>query len=162
MLNFRSLFFVLAMSPLPLLAQETMAPPSPYLKHYSSDDHYRSNAFDESYRRGYDDGFAAGYDRARREVSLPVVVQPTPIARPNGPIRVLSAFYGTASHSCNATHHIERSANGRRSISIAVTNKLCGDPHPGKKKELTVEYRCGDFHKTSSAPEHRDVYLNCN
>lgn len=125
----------------------------------------------EGYRRGYDDGYAAGYRRALEEGSRPpVVITPAPpppvpvqpvAPRPNGPINVTRAFYGSPSRSCDATRFVARQANGRLTANVGVTNEMCGDPAPGSRKQLEVTYTCGRVVRQASAYEHRAVYLDC-
>ncbi|MGZ5079230.1 MAG: hypothetical protein ACXWHZ_06775 [Usitatibacter sp.] len=119
----------------------------------------------EAYRRGYETGFERGYrkgleDGERR--AAPIVAPPPAAAPPRlGPIRVSGAFYGTSSKNCDATRYVASRANGKRSYSFEVTNNICGDPARGDRKELSVTYRCGEVDKTSSANEHRTIYLDC-
>lgn len=134
----------------------------------------RGDEYREGYRKGYDDGFASGYRKAQEEAArapaAPVYVTPAPAPPPpapppppraTGPITVSTAFYGTSSKSCDATHKIARSANGRRTFSMNVTNELCGDPAKGARKSLEVTYVCGTIAKTASAYEHRTISLDC-
>ena len=119
----------------------------------------------EGYRRGYDDGFASGYrkgiEEARRAAPAAAAPPPPPPPRPTGPITVSSAYYGTASKSCDATRWVARRANGRRTATIEVSNEMCGDPARGDRKQLEVTYVCGSIAKTASGYEHRSVYLDC-
>ena len=119
----------------------------------------------EGYRRGYDDGFASGYrkgiEEARRAAPAAAAPPPPPPPRPTGPITVSSAYYGTASKSCDATRWVAKRVNGRRSASFEVTNEMCGDPARGDRKQLEITYVCGSIAKTASAYEHRTAYLDC-
>ena len=120
-----------------------------------------SEDYREGYRAGYDDGFQRGYEKALREG--PAVAAPAPMAPPRstGPITISRAVYGNSSRICDATRWAARSANGRMSATLDVTNNICGDPSPGDRKSLDVTYVCGTVAKTASANEHRSVYLDC-
>jgi len=116
----------------------------------------------EAWRRGYDQGFERGYRKGLEEGerrAAAAIAPPAPVA---GPIRVSSAFYGSGSKNCNATHFVARHADGRRSHSFEVTNNICGDPAKGDRKSLEVSYLCGSIAKTASAFEHRSISLDCN
>jgi hypothetical protein len=119
--------------------------------------------YDQGYRRGYDDGFASGYRKGLNEAGrVPAAPPPPPVpVIVLGPIRVNSAFYGTASRTCDARHHVAQRANGRRSATIDVTNDMCGDPAQGERKQLEVNYQCGSVAKSASAYEHRRIFLDC-
>jgi hypothetical protein len=129
---------------------------------------YRSEEAREAYRRGYEEGFARGYRKGQDEGEqrAPILVPPPPPAPPpnvpTGPIRVSGAYYGTSEKNCEATAYTASRANGKRSYSFEVTNKICGDPAPGDRKSLEVTYYCGRLSKTASANEHRTIYLDCN
>jgi hypothetical protein len=119
----------------------------------------------DAYRKGYDDGFARGYAKAMEEaranaVAAPPAPPPAP-PRSTGPIAVSGAVYGTSSKNCDATRHVARHANGKRTFSFEVTNEMCGDPARGDRKELNVTYICGTIAKSASAYEHRTIYLDC-
>lgn len=124
----------------------------------------------DAYRRGYERGYDRGYQRGleegrRRPGGVPVSPPPPPPAPPPpllGPIKVTSAFYGSTSKNCDATRHVARQANGKRTHSLKVTNEICGDPHHGARKTLEVVYWCGQVSRTASAREHQSVYLNCH
>jgi hypothetical protein len=123
-----------------------------------------SYEYREGYRRGYDDGFAAGYRKALEEgrgapPPAPAYVPPPPRL---GPIRVTRALYGSTSRSCDATRHVGHQANGRINATVKVSNDMCGDPAKGERKQLEVTFTCGAITKTASAYEHRDVYLDCS
>jgi hypothetical protein len=123
-----------------------------------------SEDYKAGYRAGYDDGFARGYDKAMREGSAPPppVAVPAPPPRASGPITISRAVYGTNSKSCDATRWAAKMSNGRMSATLDVTNKICGDPAPGDRKQLTVTYVCGTIAKSADAYEHRSVYLDCS
>jgi hypothetical protein len=119
----------------------------------------------DGYRRGYDDGFASGHRKGLEEASRSMPVAPVPAPPPppraTGPITISTAFYGTSSKSCDASRHLARRMNGRRTASMEVTNEMCGDPAKGDRKQLEVTYVCGSIAKTASAYEHRTLYLDC-
>ncbi|MBZ0104328.1 MAG: hypothetical protein K8H84_01740 [Sulfuricella denitrificans] len=76
-------------------------------------------------------------------------------------IQVSRAIYG-AGRSCDATQAVRQACEGRRDCGIDANNRLCGDPDPGRRKVLTVEYRCGGRVKSGGAPEDRGVFLRCD
>jgi hypothetical protein len=117
----------------------------------------------EAYRRGYEDGFARGYRKGLEEGEQRAaeVAPPPPPPRSTGPITISRAVYGTGSRLCDATRWTANRANGRRTASLDVSNKICGDPSPGERKSLEVTYVCGTIAKTASANEHRSVTLDC-
>jgi hypothetical protein len=78
------------------------------------------------------------------------------------PITISIARYGDSSRDCDAIQYVARRANGRMSVSVDVTNGMCGDPAPGQRKSLDVTYVCGNRSKTASVYEHRPVYLDCS
>ena len=130
------------------------------------DDEYpgRSQELRDAYRRGYERGYDRGYRKGlaaaeRREP--PAAVAPPPNV-PTGPIRVTGAFYGSDQRNCQAGREVARLANGKRSYSFKVTNEICGDPHPGKRKTLEVTYTCGQLLKSASAREHQTIYFDCS
>jgi len=120
-----------------------------------------SDDYREGYRAGYDDGFQRGYEKGMREGGVAAAPAPSAPPRSTGPITISRAVYGTSSRMCDATRWAARSANGRMSATLDVTNSICGDPSPGDRKSLDVTYVCGTVAKTASANEHRSVYLDC-
>jgi len=117
--------------------------------------------YQRGYREGYDQGFQQGYDRAMRENRPPpAAVVPMPPPRPG--IYVLRAWYGSSERrACDLTGRMARHFNGRSSQSVAVTNNLCGDPAPGERKEMVIEYSCGAEARRASAYEHRTLSISC-
>ena len=118
-----------------------------------------SSDFKDGYARGYKEGFDAGYGKAAAEQRNAVEA-----ASRGFPIAVQVATYGPegARERCDATHYVRKQANGRRNVSVDITNRMCGDPAPGKRKSVEITYMCGAIAKTASAYEHRAAYLNCD
>jgi hypothetical protein len=114
--------------------------------------------FKQGYSRGFRDGFDEGYRKAVTEQGAAGIA-----ASKGFPIAITSATYGPDSgSSCDARRFVAPRANGRTSASIDVSNQMCGDPSPGKRKSLNITYLCGNVPKTASAYEHRTVYLSCD
>ena len=122
----------------------------------------RADDFQEGYRKGFEDGFAAGQ---RAGVAAPAQAPPAAAVVPapviNRGIIIARAAYGDGRRRCEYTGQLAGMANGRMRASIEVTNNLCGDPAPGERKSLKVEYTCGGPMKQADAFEHRTLYLNC-
>ena len=118
-----------------------------------------SPAFKDGYAQGYKDGFDTGYQKALAEQR-----QAIEAASKNFPIAITAATYGPegSNESCDASKYFRKEANGRRSVSVPVTNNMCGDPAPGKRKRAEVTYLCGSVAKTANAYEHRSASLSCN
>lgn len=90
------------------------------------------------YRRGYEDGFAAGQraahdDRGRDD-------------RGRGPgwgrLRIEEAYYGARGAMCDARRAVRYEAE-RNDGAVRAGNHLCGDPIPNVQKRLSIVYRCG-------------------
>ena len=116
-----------------------------------------TSAFAQSaeYRRGYDDGYAAGQraagdyrdDRGR--------------GQDRGGIRIESAQYGTRGAVCDARQAVRRDI-GRNGGAVLAGNHLCGDPARGVEKRLSVVYRCdGDQPMQVVARENETLRLMC-
>lgn len=117
--------------------------------------------YQRGYREGYDQGFQQGYDRAMRE-NRPPPPAVVPMPPPRRGIYVLRAWYGNGERrACDLTGRMARQFNGRPSQSVEVTNQLCGDPAPGERKELVIEYSCGAENRRASAFEHRTLSISC-
>ena len=131
------------------------------------DDEYRGrsqelrDAYRRGYERGYDRGYRKGLEADRRAAPPPPVIAPPPVVQ-LGPIQVTGAYYGSDQRNCQAGRQVARLANGKRSYSFKVTNEICGDPDPGKRKTLEVTYNCGQLQKTASAREHQTIYFDCS
>ncbi len=114
------------------------------------------------YKEGYADGFRDGFEKGRRKAVSEQRSDSNSESRTQL-IAITSAIYGPErGSSCDARRFVESRVNGRRSASIDVTNKICGDPSPGNRKSLEITYRCGNLVKTASAYEHRTAYLSCD
>jgi len=118
--------------------------------------------YQRGYREGYDQGFQQGYDRAMHENRPPPPAVVVPVEPPRRGIYVLRAWYGESERrACDLTGWAARRFNGRASQSVAVTNQMCGDPAPGERKELVIEYSCGAEPRRASAYEHRSLSISC-
>ena len=145
--------------------------------------------YQQGFKNGFDAGFKDGYERAMQDIrarqameqnaARPQYVAPGAAAvvggnaaapaRPairNRGIVVVRAWYSqegrnTAAGSCELTSRLVREMNGRMHASIDVTNQLCGDPAPGKRKSLKAIYMCGGEEREAEAHEHRALRLSC-
>jgi hypothetical protein len=109
-----------------------------------------TTAFAQSaeYRRGYDDGYAAGLREARGD-------------RRDWRIYVEDAEYGTHYASCDARRAVRNEIERNRGAVLA-SNQLCGDPAHGEPKRLRIVYRCGDSDAVRVvARENETVRLSC-
>ena len=115
-----------------------------------------TSAFAQSaeYRRGYDDGYAAGLREAGGGRD----------GRGEGRgwrIFVEDAEYGTHFASCDARRAV-RSQVERNRGTVRADNQLCGDPARGEPKRLRIVYRCGDSEAVRVvARENESVRLSC-
>jgi hypothetical protein len=112
-----------------------------------------TSAFAQSaeYRRGYDDGYAAGLREAGGGGG----------DGRGWRVYVEDAEYGTHYASCDARravrHQIERNRG-----AVRADNQLCGDPAHGEPKRLRIVYRCGDSEAVRVvARENETVRLSC-
>ena len=94
-----------------------------------------ASAFAQSaeYRRGYEDGFAAGQRAAHDDRG----------GRPGGRIYIEDAEYGARGATCDARRAVWGEME-RNNGNVRAGNQLCGDPARGEQKRLRVVYRCGD------------------
>lgn len=109
-----------------------------------------TSAFAQSaeYRRGYEDGYAAGLreDRGRGQW------------RSN--LRVEQADYGARGGMCDARQAVRREIE--RNGVVVVGNHLCGDPAFNVEKRLNLVYRCGnDAPIRLTARENETLRLDC-
>jgi hypothetical protein len=93
-----------------------------------------SAAFSQSaeYRRGYDDGYAAGQRAAQDDGRRPGRVR----------VHIDAAEYGGRGGSCDPSYRVSKEIE--RTGAVVARNELCGDPAPGEQKRLRIVYRCGD------------------
>lgn len=114
-----------------------------------------ASAFAQSaeYRRGYDDGFAAGQRAARDDRGGP---------RPGWRrIAIDNADYGGQSGTCDARRAVWGELE-RNNGNVRAGNQLCGDPAHGERKRLRVVYRCGDSEPMRSVVREGEVMrLSC-
>ena len=118
-----------------------------------------TSAFAQSadYRRGYDDGYAAGQRDSRGDRGD----RGDRGRAPDWGIRIEQAEYGTGNAMCNARRAV-RDAMDRNGGAVQVNNELCGDPAVSRQKRLTVVYRCGNSEPVRvSAREGETLRLGC-
>ncbi len=60
-----------------------------------------------------------------------------------GGIQITQAIYGSGYRQCDAGYALSH-CDGRSQCNIRASNNLCGDPHKGERKTLSVYYRCGN------------------
>lgn len=114
-----------------------------------------TSAFAQSadYRRGYDEGYAAGQRDSRGDRG--------DRGRSEWGIRIEEADYGTRGAMCDARRAV-RQAVERSGDAVPVGNHLCGDPAVGAQKRLDVVYRCGNSAPLrASAREGETLRLAC-
>jgi hypothetical protein len=118
-----------------------------------------TSAFAQSseYRRGYEDGFAAGQraaggDRGDRGDR----------GRPGwARLHIEEAEYGARGAMCDARRGVRDEAE-RNGGAVLAGNHLCGDPIRNVQKRLSVVYRCGDSAPMRvSAREDETLNLSC-
>jgi hypothetical protein len=110
-----------------------------------------TSAFAQSneYRRGYQDGFAAGQRAAGGERGR------------HWGMRIEEAEYGVRGAMCDARDAV-RDQLERNGGAVHAGNELCGDPARGAQKHLRIIYRCGDSEPLRAvAREHETVRLSC-
>lgn len=116
-----------------------------------------TSAFAQSaeYRRGYDEGYAAGLREARGGQGGP----DGPVAW--GRLHIEEAEYGARGATCNARRAVRDQLERNRG-SVTANNELCGDPAPGEQKRLRLVYRCGDSASARAfAREGERLRLRC-
>jgi hypothetical protein len=127
------------------------------------------DAFQAGYRRGYQDGFRDGQrgGAGGNPTYVPPASQSNSFnhrgqgyGRVRG-LQVLGALYGDGDRDCDATQAVASQFNGRSSAVLKVSNSLCGDPAPGERKSLRVEYLCGQERRSVSSYEHRSLEASC-
>jgi len=113
-----------------------------------------TSAFAQSaeYRRGYEEGFAAGQRAAHDGRGGPGAW---------GRVHVEEAEYGVRGAMCDARPAV-RNAVERNGGAVTAGNQLCGDPAYGAEKHLRIVYRCGDGEPARIfARESETVRLSC-
>ena len=111
-----------------------------------------SSAFAQSaeYRRGYDDGYAAGQRDARDGGR-----------GGRDRLTIEEASYGVRGAMCDARRAVRQEAE-RNGGQVTAGNHLCGDPRRNTEKRLTITYRCGNDRPTQiSARENETLRLSC-
>ena len=111
------------------------------------------------FERGYREGYGKGYQDALNASQQGLA--PRQSAGPPG-IVVIRAWYGDDNKSCNLTAWAAKHFNSRTSGEIEVSNDICGDPSPGNRKSLHVEFLCNGQTKSVEAYEHRRLSLYCH
>jgi hypothetical protein len=58
-----------------------------------------------------------------------------------------TAIYGLTANTrtCNAMGRVAQLCENRTACDVHVDNNLCGDPAPGRIKQLLVEWECSDI-----------------
>lgn len=104
------------------------------------------------YRRGYDDGYAAGQRDARGDRG----------PHRGGPrVFIEDAEYGAHGAACDARRAV-RAEIERNHGSVLAGNQLCGNPARGEPKRLRIVYRCGDSEAVRViARENETLRLSC-
>jgi len=113
-----------------------------------------TSAFAQSadYRRGYDDGYAAGQRDARNGGGG---------GHGRGGLTIEEATYGTRGAMCDARRAVRQEAE-RNGGLVRAGNHLCGDPKRNTEKRLTITYRCGNDRPSQiSARENDTLRLSC-
>jgi hypothetical protein len=85
------------------------------------------------YRRGYEDGFAAGQRASHDDRG----------GRPGGRIYIEDAEYGARGATCDARRSVWAEIQHNNG-NVRAGTQLCGDPAHGEQKRLRVVYRCDD------------------
>jgi hypothetical protein len=113
---------------------------------------------ESEFERGFREGYSKGYqDSLNAGKSIPAKPQS---GAPPG-IVVVRAWYGDDHKSCDLTAWAAKHFNSRTSADVEVTNEICGDPSPGNRKSLRVEFLCNGQTRTEEAYEHRQLSLRC-
>jgi hypothetical protein len=111
-----------------------------------------AHAQSAEYRRGYEDGYAAGQRAAHDDRGQ---------GRGWGRVRIEEAEYGIRGAMCDAREGVRREVE-RNDGAIRVDNNLCGDPAPHQRKRLRVVYRCRDTEPARAfATEGETLKLTC-
>jgi hypothetical protein len=116
------------------------------------------SAFAQSveYRRGYEDGFAAGQRAARDDGG-----RGQGWGQGWGRLHIEEAIYGARGEMCDARQAVRQELN-RNGGSVIAGNHLCGDPIRNVQKRLSVVYRCGDDEPVRVVARENDTLrLSC-
>jgi hypothetical protein len=113
-----------------------------------------TSAFAQSteYRRGYEDGFAAGQRAAQDGRG----------GRGQwGRLHIEEAVYGARGAMCDARQAVRQEVD-RSGGTVVAGNHLCGDPIRRVEKRLSIVYRCGDDAPVRiTARENETLRLSC-
>jgi hypothetical protein len=120
--------------------------------------------YDEGYRHGFQDGYQQGLEAGRAGAAVRPEGPPRRPLPPPDPrnILVIQADYGSGGRNCDATARVAARLNGKRSGTIEVGNRLCGDPAPGQRKYLRILYLCGGEQREVVAFERRALDIRCD
>ena len=116
------------------------------------------------YRRGYDEGYRAGMDAARRGDGRREGRDGRGPNESGGRHRIIieDAVYGDRDSSCDARPAVQAMVDRQRDPLIRADNRLCGDPAPRRGKSLEITYRCGDGRMLRTAlREETQAVLTC-
>lgn len=103
------------------------------------------------YRRGYEDGFAAGQRAAYEQGGH----------RREWRMHIEEAEYGTRGAMCDARAAVREQVE-RNDGAVHADNGLCGDPARGAEKFLRIIYRCGDSEpQRAVARQYETLRLSC-
>lgn len=78
-----------------------------------------------------------------------------------GGLRIMEAWYGRNRRVCDAAPALRGACDGRESCAVKAGNELCGDPTPGRVKQLTVTFSCHGQVRTTDRPEPGILGLRC-
>lgn len=124
----------------------------------------KGGGYDEGYRQGFRDGYQQGLEAGRDASRGPregASRRPTPWPTPSY-ILVTQADYGSGGRTCDATGYVAERLNGKRTATIQVNNRICGDPAPGLRKYLRVLYLCGGVQRELVAFERSALEIRCD
>ena len=119
---------------------------------------------ESDFERGYREGYGRGYQDGLGATQFSPAQSHSPRRPSTGPagIIVIRARYGDDHKACDLTAWAAQRFNGRTSAEVDVSNAICGDPSPGNRKSLHLEYLCNGQAKTEEAYEHRRLSLYCH
>ncbi len=77
-------------------------------------------------------------------------------------LHIIQASYGAGGRGFDVTRQVAALCEGNQSCSVQASNRLAGDPFPGRSKTLTVTYQCGSGgRRTVEIEENQWLNLNC-